>query len=152
MTRQKRNEPSVGFPSASMPGRSEKIKYLRTPLLKPLLYIKNRDKMDESTACPPITRHNKILLRFPTSCCPDLTHFHRRELPEKFQCGKERLSGEMAAQDVGGPGSRFIDIAYKVSDRYRISLLLLSLTMLTSNLHHLLAESSDLPLCPVSLV
>lgn len=73
-------------------------------------------------------------------------------ISEKFQCGKERLSGGISAQDVGGLGSRFIDIAYKVSDRYRISLLLLSLTMLTSNLHHLLAESSDLPLCPVSLV
>lgn len=53
---------------------------------------------------------------------------------------------------MGGLGARFIEIAYKVSDRYRISPLLLSLTMLTSNLHHLLAESSDLPLCPVSLV
>lgn len=73
-------------------------------------------------------------------------------ISKKFHCGKGGVSGDIAAEDVGGLWSPFIDIAYNVSDRYRISLLLLSLTMLTSNLHQLLAESSDLLLCPISLV
>lgn len=48
-------------------------------------------------------------------------HIFTDVISKKFQCGKEGLSGEIGAQDVGGLGSYFIDIAYNFSDRYRIS-------------------------------
>lgn len=103
MTRQKRSEPSVGFPSARMqdsvkgssgPGRARaaaeaatsRSKQRRGGCLKPQLLKDSPHKQ----------RHNTILARFQTgqlgvSCSPHLTHFRRRDSQKNSSVGKMDL-------------------------------------------------------------